>query len=280
MPRSRRFAITGANGQLGRALQRALGASADVVSLTRPQVDITDWPAVRHAVAHARPHIVLHCAAATDVDGCERDPEMAHRINALGTRNVAHAAAAAGAWLVAVSTNYVFDGSKLTPYHEFDGANPINSYGASKLAGEREALAATPRCQIVRTAWLYAEDGHNFVQTMRRMMAERDEVSTVDDQFGNPTYAADLAGALLHLPDCAPPGIYHLTNTGATSWHGWATEIQRLTGARAVINPIPGALYKRLASPPANGTLVSLALDRLGLQLPDWRDALARCLAP
>jgi dTDP-4-dehydrorhamnose reductase len=173
----------------------------------------------------------------------------------------------------------VFDGVKLAPYHEFDAPNPICIYGRSKLAGEHEAERASRPTYIVRTAMVYDESGRNFVNTMRRLMAERDELQVVDDQRGNPTYAGDLANGLFQLLDQAPPGIYHLTNSGAASWFEWAREIASQCGFDVKLRPIPGSEFSRAAKPPDNGELVSLTLSEHGISMPDWRDALRRCLA-
>ena len=238
-----------------------------------------DWTVVRDRISAFGPDLVIHAAAATDVDGCEREPEMAFLANALATRHVAQASAACDAQLLYVSTNFVFDGSKTSPYHEFDDPAPISVYGASKLAGEAEARATSARCHIVRTAMVFAPQGRNFVVTMQRLMGERDRLTVVDDQYGNPTYAPDLAEAIVKIVDTAPFGTYHVTNSGSASWYEWAREIASVTGASTTIDPIPAAEYQRDATPPANGVLESLALPRLGIVLPDWRDALRRCLS-
>jgi dTDP-4-dehydrorhamnose reductase len=274
-----RIAITGATGQLGRALIECSPSHTDIVAVSRPDVDITDWKRVRSAIAIAAADIVIHAAAATDVDGCERDPQMAYEINARGSRNVAQAAALAGATLVYVSTNFVFDGAKTEAYHEWDVPAPISVYGASKLAGEREALTATPQCFVVRTAQIYAESGHNFVLTMRRLMEEREELRVVADQYGNPTYAPDLASAIFAMLANAPFGTYHLVNDGVVSWYEWATEIRSMTASSCDVVAISATEYQRDARPPANGGMISLMTGPLGISLPDWRDALRRCLS-
>lgn len=273
-----RVLITGASGQLGQALQ-ALDRPAWVVQpTTSADLDIRDWQAVRDHFTALSPHLVIHAAAATNVDLCEREPAMAFETNALGTRHVAQASALVGAHLVYISTNYVFDGKKSGPYHEFDRPNPISVYGASKLAGEAEALNATPRCHVVRTASVYSEQGHNFVRTMRGLMERLDRITVVDDQYSNPTYAADLARAVAEIADRAPFGVYHATNEGAASWHEWAVEIADRTGATTEVAPIPASEFQRDAEPPENGALVSLSLSGLGIALPLWRDGLKRCL--
>jgi dTDP-4-dehydrorhamnose reductase len=242
-------------------------------------VDLRQWQSVRDRIAWFKPDLVLNCAAATDVDRCEREPEWAFAVNTLGTRHVAQAAALVGAELVQVSTNYVFDGAKADAYHEFDHPNPCSVYGASKLAGEAEAFAATSRCFVVRTAWLYAPQGRNFVLTMRRLMAERPVVRVVNDQWGNPTLAEDLAVGIAEIVASASYGVYHVVNRGVASWYDWAVEIARQTEAAVAIEPIPAAEFPRAATPPSNGTMTSLVLPGLGVELPDWRDGLRRCLS-
>ena len=271
--------ITGTTGQLGRALVDLTRDSWDVLPLNRADTDMLDWQAVHDHVKAFSPHLVIHCAAVTDVDGCERSPEMAYLGNALTTRHVAQAAAASDADLVYISTNFVFDGQKSEPYHEFDLPNPISVYGASKLAGEIEARNATSRCTIVRTAMVYAPEGRNFVQTMLRLMGDRDRLTVVADQYGNPSFAPDLAVGITQIIERAPYGTYHLVNSGTASWHEWASEIASVSGSATSIDAIPAIEYRRDATPPANGVLKSLALPHLGIELPDWRDALRRCLA-
>lgn len=279
MTTTRRVAITGAAGQLGRALIALDRDDWQVDALDRAAADLTDWRAVRDRVARFQPDLVIHAAAATDVDGCERDPALAYAVNALGTRHVARAAALVDAELVYVSTNYVFDGARPAPYHEFDRCNPVSIYGASKLAGEHEAQAATQRCYVVRTAWLYAAEGRNFVNTMRRLMATQPALRVVADQVGNPTCARDLAIAINDIVENAPYGVYHAVNGGVASWHDWAVEIAGIVGYDSgAIEAIPAASFQRLATPPANGALTTLALPGLGIELPDWRAALRECL--
>jgi dTDP-4-dehydrorhamnose reductase len=277
--RSRRVIVTGGSGQLGSAIQRLMSEYWTLDCWSSGQVDVRQWRAIRDRVVGFQPDLVIHAAAMTDVDRCEREPDVAFAVNGLGTRHVAQAAAAAGAEFLYVSTNYVFDGEKSGPYHEFDTPGPISAYGASKLAGEDETRTATSRHWIARTAWLYSSTGKNFMRTMRCLMAERSELQVVSDQFGNPTLADDLAAMLAAIVGKAPYGTYHTVNSGSASWHDWATAIAEMTGATTQLQQIPGADYRRDATPPRNGAMISLALPALGIEQPDWRDALARCLA-
>jgi dTDP-4-dehydrorhamnose reductase len=180
------------------ALQIAL-AKHDVRAVGHPEVDVADYEAVLMLVAEFAPEVVLHAAAYTDVDGCERDPDRAYRVNALGTQNVALASARVGADLVAVSTDYVFDGTKGEPYLEFDEPNPLSVYGRSKLAGERLALALQPRTYVVRASWVFSRDTRNLVDTMLRLSETQDELTVVEDERGSATYAPDLAEAIARL---------------------------------------------------------------------------------
>ena len=215
----------------------------------------------------------------TDVDRCEREPDAAFATNAVGTRNVCRAAESVSATLIYISTNFVFSGEKSDPYHEFDDPTPINRYGASKLAGEREAIQAGCRSYVVRTSMVFDKSGRNFVNTMRNLMETRDVVSVVGDQFGNPTYAPDLAVGLLNLLDECPPGTYHLTNSGEASWFTWASEIRDVSGYACAVRPIPGDEYERPAQPPANGLIRSIAWPEGQAEMPHWKDALRRCLS-
>ncbi len=273
-----RILVTGGTGQLGRALARLAPDDHTLVALGTDRCDVTDPNAIRRAIDRERPDLIIHSAAMTDVDGCEREPEHAYRVNAAGTQHLAGAANEAGAALVYISTNYVFDGESPEPYHEFGAVNPISVYGHSKLAGEEAVRALCPRHAIVRTAMLYDETGRNFVNTMLRLASSRPSISVVADQFGNPTYAGDLAVAIFQLIDRHAFGTFHLVNQGTTSWHGWASEIVRLTGAAASVQPIPASAYQRDARPPRNGALVSLTAPAFGIELPHWTDALWRCL--
>lgn len=277
-----RVLITGGSGQLGRALRAVYAGAHEVFAPGRDELDLADAGRVRRAVAGAAPDLIVHAGAATDVDGCEARVEEAFLVNAFGARLLALEAAARDIPLVYVSTNYVFDGAKPPgqAYHEWDRTGPISVYGHSKLGGEEEVRALAPRHFIVRTAWLYAAEGRNFVHTMLRLAdAATGPLRGVADQWGQPTYAADLAVGIAALTRAGVYGTYHLTNVGACTWHEWAREIFRLAGRDVAIEPIPGAAFRRAATPPANGVLANVAAAALGVTLPDWRDGLRRCLA-
>ena len=269
-----RILITGANGMLGRDVTAELAPRHEVRPFPRAALDIADFAAVRDEVGRVAPDLIVNCAAYTDVDGCESDPEGAYLGNALGPRHLAVAAAAVGAALLHVSTDYVFPGDAERPYTEFDPVGPATVYGRSKLAGEEAVRDHCPRHYIVRTAWLYGEHGHNFVHTIRRLAAEKDRLTVVDDQIGNPTWTADLARVIGQLIETGAYGTYHATAVGEVSWHGFATEIVRLSGLSTPVDPVPSERFPRPAPRPAYSALDNLCLRQLGIEMLPWREAL------
>lgn len=267
-----RVVITGANGQLGRALQGAFqGHELFLVDL--PQHDVTD-PGIVATIAEFEPDLVIHAAAMTDVDGCERDPDLAFRVNEVGTRNVADACRICDAPLLYVSTDYVFDGSKGEPYLESDEPNPVCVYGKSKLTGEIVVRDLVTRYYIVRTAWLYGPGGRNFVTKILELAADREELSVVTTEVGSPTYAPDLAAAIARLIQHPLYGTYHLVNEGSCSRFEFAERILELASKTHVA--LQGAQhYERLATVPANSALRNLeASTQLGITLRPWQEAL------
>ncbi len=266
--RSRRVLITGAGGQLGHALRQAFAAD-DVLALTHADWDVS-FPAPE-AVSREAWDVVLHAAAWTNVDGAEDDPQGAAAVNVGGT---AHAAALK-APLVTYSTDYVFDGRKRSPYVESDGPNPMSAYGRTKLHSE---AAAGPRAWVVRTSWLFGATGHNFVRTMLRLGAERDEVAVVDDQRGCPTYVGHLAEATRELVDGdLPRGIWHVAADGDCTWADLAEAIFAETGMPCRVRRITTDELARPAPRPAYSVLRSERPD--APRLPHWRDGLRACLA-
>jgi dTDP-4-dehydrorhamnose reductase len=260
----RRILITGAGGQLGHALQETF-AGEDVIALGHGDWDVTH-PA---PPLPAMPDLVLHAAAWTDVDGAEDDPQEAAAVNVGGTQH----AAELGAPLVVFSTDYVFDGRKTAPYVESDSPNPLSVYGRTKLHGE---AAAGEQAWIVRTSWLFGATGHNFVRTMLRLGAERDEVAVVDDQRGAPTYAGHLAAAVRELV-ALPIGVWHIAGGGEATWADFAVAIFEEAGISCRVRRIGTEELNRPAPRPANSVLRS---ERPGApQLPHWRDGLRACLA-
>ena len=248
-------------------------------------LDITDSHAVQMLFAEVRPELVFHGAAYTNVDGCERDPDLAYKVNALGSWAVASAAEAVGAALVAISTDFVFDGTKQTPYTEFDAPRPLSVYGASKLTGENLARSACRRCYVVRTSWLYGVHGKNFPYTIINLAKTKTELPIVGDQFGTPTYTVDLLNAITEITATGLYGVYHVSNAGETSWAGFAEAVLAQTGLGAIpVMPITSADYaERFGSPttrPAYSVLRRYALELMGRDtLRPWEDALGAFLA-
>lgn len=276
-----RVFITGAKGQLGRALQ-ARFADADDVAFPAdlPECDITDRACVAHAIGEFKPDVVIHAAAMTDVDGCARDPDLAYRVNALGTQNVALACQSASCAMLYISTNEVFDGRKAEPYLEFDVTNPINAYGRSKLAGETVVRDLLARFYIVRIAWLFGKGSKNFVRTMIRLADERGHLRVVTDEIGSPTYTENVANAVQRLVQTGAFGVYHLVNDGVASRYDFAREILRLSGRGHVpIEPIKLADFSRPSTPPAYTPLRNFCGAALGITLRPWQEALAEYLA-
>ncbi|MCG5220657.1 dTDP-4-dehydrorhamnose reductase [Streptosporangium sp. KLBMP 9127] len=270
-----RWLITGAHGMLGTdlvALLRRRGSY--VVAPARARLDVRDATAVTEAVHSHRPDVVVNCAAWTDVDGAESHEDEALAVNGRAVRVLAERCAERGARLIQISTDYVFDGSACMPYEEGGEVKPLNAYGRTKLEGERAALDHGHH--VVRTAWLYGAGGPSFVRTMIRLAAERDTVSVVNDQYGQPTWTVDLAEQLLRLGEsAAPPGVYHCTNGGQTTWYDFAREIFAALGADAErVRPISSLEFPSPARRPSYSVLGHDAWQRAGLALcRDWREA-------
>ena len=272
-----RILLTGADGQLGYELQRAL-TGEDVIAANQPVYELTD-PQVADKIASTRPNLVIHTAGYTDVDGCERDPETAFAVNAQGTRRVAEGAAKANARLIYISTDYVFDGKKTEPYTERDPVNPLNLYGRSKLLGEQEALAVCPETLIIRTSWLYGANGKNFVKTILQLAASRPEIRVVNDQRGSPTYARDLAGTIAQMIRRDARGLVHAGGEGECTWYEFAVAIIQETGSDCRLIPISTAESGRLAPRPSYSVLSTAFLHQHGLSLPPWREGVRQFLA-
>jgi dTDP-4-dehydrorhamnose reductase len=289
---SRRVFISGDQGQVAQALVRIYSARGDNSrSAGRATVDITDASAVDTAIRNFRPDMIINAAGYTAVDQAEDDAVQAYKINRDGARHVAAAARAIAAPLIHISTDYVFDGTKREPYFETDLTNPIGVYGQSKLAGEDAVAAVTADFVILRTSWVFSADGSNFVKTMLRLADERDVINVVDDQWGAPTFAADLATAIVTIGDALLSakdrpglcGIYHATAAGETTWCQFARTTMDLSAARGgpscTIRPIATSQYPTRARRPANSRLDGAKLARIfGLRLPAWQTGLERCL--
>lgn len=276
-----RIFITGVSGQLGSELARqAEAAKTAEVRGGRSDFDITDYAQTSEAIASSRPQAVLHCAAFTDVDEAARQPDLAYRVNGLGTQNVALACAEMGVPMLYVSSNEVFDGERGEPYREFDSPRPINPYGYSKLAGEWFVSQLLTRFYIVRTSWLTAPGGRNFVHRIQQLADERGHLRVVADEVASPTFVSDLAEAILKLIGTQRYGIYHFSNAGHCSRYEYARRILELTGRGHVpVEPITLADYPRPSQPPKFTALANINGAALGITLRPWEEALREFLA-
>ena len=270
--------VTGSKGMLGRTLARTLPCEG-FYGADLPETDILDTASLQRAFDAFRPDAVVHCAAYTNVDRCESDPEGAFRLNRDGSANVARACARHSARLVAISTDYVFSGTPGAPRDEADPPGPATVYGKSKLAGEQAVQAELPDAAIVRTAWLYGPGGPSFVHTMAKLgAAEGAPLKVVDDQRGNPTSTAALSKAIAFVLENGMRGIVHGTCEGVCTWYGFACEIFRLLGLKRGVQPCTTAEFPRPAPRPADSALAKNALAARGFRMPDWRDALKEFL--
>jgi dTDP-4-dehydrorhamnose reductase len=274
-----RVVVTGSKGQLGRALLEKMKDHA-LLPIDLPEHDFTTDSTFQAMVDFA-PEIIIHGGAFTHVDGCEADPDTAYRVNALGTQNVALACQTCGAAMAYVSTNEVFDGTKKEPYLEFDPPNPIGVYGKSKLAGEMYVRAILNQFYIVRTAWLYARDGNNFVTKVVKAADKRGALRVVTDEVSSPTYAPDLAAAIVQMIQTGRYGIYHFTNEGACSRYEFALKILELSGrGHTPVTPITSDQYERMAQPPLYAPIRNYCgATALGITLRPWEEALQEYFA-
>jgi dTDP-4-dehydrorhamnose reductase len=273
-----RLLVTGSAGMLGQAVTSAAARLGhDVVALARAELDVTDADHVTRIVSAAEPRAVINCAGFTDVDGAEGNEARALRVNGDGARHVAHAAAEAGARVVHVSTDYVFDGTKRAPWLESDPVAPLQAYGRTKLAGERAVAEANPEHAIVRAGWLFGAGGRNFADTMLGLIAERDEVEVVADQAGRPTWTGHLAPALVELAERrGDVGVFHAAGPGQCTWYEFAVEIAHRAGAGARVVPTTSKRFVRPARRPAYSVLGTEREP--GVVLPAWQDGLAAYL--
>jgi dTDP-4-dehydrorhamnose reductase len=275
--------VTGANGQLGKELQVLAEEFPvfDFIFLTREELSIPDKDAVLAAFDKYFPQYCINCAAYTAVDKAETDSENAFAVNADGPANLAAAALKYNTRLIHISTDYVFDGNGTAPYKTDASTAPQGVYGASKLEGEKKVMEANDQSVIIRTSWVYSEFGKNFVKTMLRLMSEKPEISVVNDQQGSPTYAADLARAIVQLISSGnwEAGIYHFSNAGVISWYEFADAIREISGSNCKVNPIPGSAYPTPAKRPAYSAMdTSRITEVYGIDPPAWRDSLKVCI--
>jgi dTDP-4-dehydrorhamnose reductase len=269
--------IFGASGLLGNAIMREWTTDS-VAGLSSKDVDIRDQQAVDRVIGDARPGWIIHAAAYTDVDGCESNRELAMSVNRDGAAHVAESAKRHNARLLFLSTDYVFDGTKNSPYEVMDERAPINLYGESKAEAELKLLTIIPDCTIVRTSWVFGKGGRCFPETILRLATTRPELSVVNDQRGSPTYTVDLARAIIELCRKNASGIIHVTNAGDCTWFDFATEIVRAAGLPAEVHPVATEQFPRPAKRPAYSVLSPVSREKLGISMPDWQDALARYL--
>lgn len=280
--------ITGSKGQLGNELINIINSGtaeigtvsekikqAEIIALDVEELDITNLEMVKAVLHRENPHVVINCAAATNVDGCESNREMAFKINALGPRNLAMVSEEIGAKLVQVSTDYVFSGVGDVPLTEYDATAPYSVYGKTKLAGENYVKEFSSKYFIVRTAWLYGYVGKNFVYTMMNFGKQKEEITVVNDQKGNPTHANDLAYHILKLVETEEYGVYHCTGEGECTWYDFAKLIMELSCSKCKVKPCTSEEYKTPAKRPEYSSLDNMMLRcTVGNEMRQWQEAL------
>ncbi len=280
----KKILVTGSNGQLGSDIRELAGLHPgfDFVFTDRETLSITDEAAVTRFFEEHQPHFCVNCAAYTAVDKAEDVAELnqVQALNADAVGYLARACASHNTKLIQVSTDYVFEGNGTEPYKETDATHPVSVYGATKLAGEKLAAALTDAI-IIRTAWVYSTFGKNFVKTMIRLMTEKPQISVVSDQYGTPTYAADLAAAIIHIINSGNwvPGVYHYTNEGCINWHEFALAIRALIHSNCDVKAIPTIQYPTPAKRPAWSVLDKTKIkETYQLDIPDWKASLELCI--
>jgi dTDP-4-dehydrorhamnose reductase len=281
--------VTGANGQLGKEIGVLSGSypAFDFLFLSRAALPVDDAVAVDRYFEQHKPAYCINCAAYTAVDKAETEKDLAMLVNGEAVGVLAAACHRSDTKFIHISTDYVFDGMSTVPYRETDATNPVNFYGSTKLKGEEESLAKNPSSLIIRTSWVYSEFGNNFVKTMIRLMKERDSLNVVNDQLGSPTYARDLAGAILTIISRSElrsadwvPGIYHYSNEGVISWHAFAQAIKEITGSACTVNGIPTSGYPTPAKRPAYSVFNKEKIKSVyHITPPVWRESLMACIA-
>jgi dTDP-4-dehydrorhamnose reductase len=277
------IAVTGAEGQLGRTIRKIAPEypGREFLFLSRKDLPLGDPDAINSFFSHHRVDVCINCAAYTAVDKAESDRENAEMINGTAPGILATALAKQGAALVQLSTDYVFDGNRDQPLTEEEPTRPVNFYGLSKLMGEKAAMENNPRAIVLRTSWLYSAFGHNFVKTMIRLMEEKESVSVVNDQQGSPTYATDLAGAILVMIDSGITGgeIYHYSNEGVATWYEFAQAIKTRIGSNCILQPVGSENYPTPARRPKYSLLDKSKIKRIyGIHIPAWDQSLSDCI--
>ncbi|MEO5893362.1 MAG: dTDP-4-dehydrorhamnose reductase [Ferruginibacter sp.] len=283
--------VTGANGQLGQEMKMvsALHTNYNYLFVAKEDLAIDDIEAVKNYFATNAIDYCVNCAAYTAVDKAETETDKAYLVNATAVGNLAMVCATKGISFIHISTDYVFDGTATTPYKEEDLVSPVNLYGASKLEGEVLAMKNNPQSIIIRTSWVYSSFGNNFVKTMLRLMSSRDAINVVSDQQGCPTYAADLAAAIMQIIGqlegspknnlLSSSAIFNYSNKGVINWYQFAEAIRELSGSKCVVSPIPASQYPTPAKRPAYSVMDTTKIQQIfNLEIPEWRDSLETCL--
>lgn len=283
MVKRKKIIVTGANGQLGMELQQLASSYPffEFVFATRQELPLDNPEMIDSYITRQQPHYFINCAAYTAVDKAESEKELAYKINAEAPGIIAKACKQNNVQLMHISTDYVFNGIGKTPYKEDDATDPVNLYGDSKLEGEKTVINSDPGAIIIRTAWVYSEFGKNFVKTMLRLMAEKDQISVVSDQSGTPTYAADLAEAILDIISSQQweAGVYHFSNEGIITWYDFAVAIKELSGSSCKVNPISSSQYPTPAKRPVYSVLDKTKIRQtFGIRPKDWKVSLAVCI--
>jgi dTDP-4-dehydrorhamnose reductase len=272
-----RVTLFGASGLLGQELVKELSGE-QLTALSSKDADLRDQSRIREVIRDSRPDWILLSAAYTDVDGCESDRDRAFGVNCEGAVHVAQAAGEAGSRLMFLSTDYVFDGTKQSPYEISDARNPASVYGESKARAEERLLKILPEVCIVRTSWLFGHGGKCFPATILKLASSRPDVSVVNDQRGSPTFTRDLASALVQLCRASARGIVHVTNSGNCTWYDFALEIVRMSGMRTLVKPVTTDEFPRPARRPAYSVLSPDSLHAYNVHMPEWQDSLQRYL--
>lgn len=280
----KKILVTGANGQLGSELRDLSGGfpQYQFIFLTKDELDITDRERVDSVFGLHLPDYCINASAYTAVDKAETEEELAFLVNADGAGHIAAAASKYNSRLIHISTDYVFDGTSKRPYVEEDVVSPINVYGRSKRAGEEACLKENKETIIIRTSWLYSVHGKNFVKTMMKLLSEKEEIGVVSDQYGSPTYAADLAAAVMKIISSEKwkPGIYHYANDGSTSWFEFANEIKKLMAAPCNIRPLSTEEYPVMAVRPRFSVMnTDKIVTEFAVEKKDWKNSLAACVS-